>query len=356
MQVIIFWAFLAVIVSHVCSLLETTLLAVNLSTLLERRAAGSRGAAHLLQIKRHRIDDAISAILILNTISLTVGSAFAGAAAAASYGEAWVGLVSSALTLVLLVVSEIVPKAMAVRYAGRLSGFVGYALKYLVAIMSPVLFATRALIRLLARRPREHLTRREFTLLVGSAPQEGAISQAESMLIGSLIYSSELTLREVMTPNSAIFMMNAEQTVGDLLVSAEADAFSRIPLFLADRGRVIGYLSHREVLKGFALEKNSDRKLGTFLRPMPAFKETTSVAKAVDQILHRHEAIALVTGKRGRPVGLVTIEDLLEAILGIEITDESEAVARLRPLVARLRRHRVEQLRRNLMQRNSPPA
>lgn len=347
---------LAVVFSHFCSLLETTLFAVRSSALMERRAAGSLGAARLLEIKRDRIDDAIAAILILNTLAITVGSTFAGALAAELFGEAWVAWVSAALTLLLLVLSEIIPKALAARYAGSLSGFVGHALTYLMRVLAPLLVVTRALIRLFARRPRERFTRREFALLVGTAPLDGAISPAESMLIGSLIYSSELTLREAMTPDSFVFMMAAEQTVGDLLAAPEADAFSRIPLFRTARWDVVGYVSHRNVLKTFALEGDRNRKLASFLRPMPAFRERTPVGKAVEQILQRRESIALVTGKRGQPVGIVTLEDLLEAILGMEITDEAEAVARLRPAVAQMRRLRAEQLRRRRMQQDESPS
>jgi CBS domain containing-hemolysin-like protein len=204
--------------------------------------------------------------------------------------------------------------------------------------MTPALVLTRLVIRLIARRPPERFTRREFAMLVGRAPSEGAISLAESMFIGSLIYSREVTLKDVMTPSSAIFMMNAEQTVGDLLAAPGADAFSRIPLFQGSRQHVVGYASHREVLKTFALGADRTRKLGAFLRPMPALAQMVVVGKAIEQILQQREAIALVTGKRGDPAGLVTLEDLLEAILGMEIADEADAVASLRPAVVEARR------------------
>jgi CBS domain containing-hemolysin-like protein len=355
MGLLIFWVMLAVVSVHFCSLLETTLFAVRASALLERRAAGSRGAGRLLEIKRNRVDDAIGAILILNTLAITVGSAFAGARAAELFGEARLGLLSAVLTALLLVFSEIVPKAMAARYAGSLSGFVGNVLWYLIRLLAPLLVVVKALIRLFARRPGERFTRREFSLLVGAAPREGAISRAESLLIGSLMYSRELPLKEIMTPDAVVFMMEAGQTVGDLLAAPQADAFSRIPLFRGERRHVAGYVSHREVLKAFALDRDRNRKLGSFLRPIPVLRETTSVAGAVEDILRQREAIALVTGKRGKPVGLVTLEDLLEAILGVEITDEARTIASLRPAVEQVRRRRAERLRRKRMEGNPPP-
>ncbi|WP_298356548.1 CNNM domain-containing protein [Rhodoblastus sp.] len=346
MTLLLVWTVLAAVSILLCSLLETTLFSVRISTLVDRSSSGSLGAGRLLDIKQSRIDDAIGAILILNTLASTIGLTLAGAQAAKIFGESRVGLFSAALTFVVLIVSEIIPKTMAARYAGSLAGFVGYTLSYLIKIAAPALVIIRSLIRVLARRPRERLTRRELAILVGRAPQEGAISLAESMLIGSLIYSREVTLADVMTPHDMVFMMDAEQTIGDLLASAAADAFSRIPLFSGSRERVVGYVSHREVLKAFALEGDKTRKLASFLRPIPLLPETMLIGGAIEQILQQHEALALVSRKRAGFAGLVTIEDLLEAILGMEITDEAEAVAKLRPAVAESRRRRVARLRR----------
>jgi CBS domain containing-hemolysin-like protein len=355
MGLLLLWISLAVIVSHFCSLLETTLFFVRQSALLDRRAQGNAGAARLLAIKRDRIDDAIAAILILNTLAIAVGSTLAGAQAARLFGEARVGWLSAALTVLLLVVSEIIPKSMAARYAARLSGFVGYALSALMTVMAPALVVTRALVHLLARHPRERFTRREFTLLVDAAPREGAISLAESALIENLIYSREVAVREVMTPAPHILMMEAERTVADLLADPGVDAFSRIPLYRNDRRHVVGYLLHREVLKAYAENNDSRRPLADFLRPIPILRETVPVPKAMEQILQQHEAIALVADQRGEAIGLVTLEDLIEAILGMEITDEAEAVGALRPAVTQSRKRRAERLRRKRREQ-VPPA
>ncbi|MBS0222545.1 MAG: DUF21 domain-containing protein [Proteobacteria bacterium] len=346
MTLLVLWIVVPVAVVLLCSLLETTLLSVRMTALLERTAGGSTGAARLLEIKRNRIDDAISAILVLNTLAGTLGATLAGAQTAAEFGEASVGYVSATLTLLLLLISEIIPKTLATRYAGRLSAFTGHALAPLIWIMTPAVIVTNALIRLLARRPRERLSRREFALIVGSARGEGTISLAESTLIGNLIYSRDVTLADVMTPLPMIFMMNVDQTVADLVATAESDAFSRIPLFQDDRAHIVGYLSHRQVLKEFALDDNGERKLISFLHPIPKLPPTTQVGKAVEHILQNREALALVTGPNDVSLGLVTLEDLFETILGMEITDEAEAIAGLRPIVTNLRKHRLARLRR----------
>lgn len=355
MGTLVFWVLLAVVLVHLCSLLETTLLSVRISALLERKAAGSVGAARLLEIKQNRLDDAIGAILILNTLAGTLGATLAGAQASAEFGEASVGLLSGILTVLLLLISEIVPKTLATRYAGRLSSLAGHTLSRLIWVMTPVLVLTSGVIRLLARRPRERLSRREFTLLVGSAPGEGTISLAESTLIANLIYSRDVTLKDVMTPRSMIFMLNEEQTVVDLLAAHGADAFSRIPLFQGTQDYIVGYVSHRQVLKAFAAQQDGARRLGSFLRPMPSLAHSVHVGKAIEHILQQHESIALVTGLDGKCIGLVTLEDLFETVMGMEITDEAEAIAALRPAVAELRKRRLAALRRKRAQTDPSP-
>ncbi len=354
MALLVLWASVAVVFVHICSLLETTLFSVRSSTLIERKAAGNWGAAHLLEIKQNHIEDAIGAVLIVNTVASTLGTTLAGAQATELFGHWQVGLLSAALIVLLLIVSEIIPKTLAARYAGAVSGFAGYGLLTFIWLTRPALVVTRALIHLLARRPQERLSRREFAILVGAAPREGAISLAEASLIGNLIYSRDVTLGDVMTPLSMMFMLDAESTVDQLLAADAADAFSRIPLFHGTARQIVGYISHREVLKAFALEQRRTRKLRSFLHPLIRLPVSLRVGRALEQLLHQHDAIAVVVAAGGIPVGLVTLEDLLEALLGMEITDEAAAVESLRPAVARSRRQRTRELRRRRI-RALPP-
>jgi CBS domain containing-hemolysin-like protein len=256
--------------------------------------------------------------------------------------------------VLLLIVSEVIPKTLAARYAGALSGFAGYGLLFFIWLTRPALIITRALIRLLARRPRERLSRREFAILVGGAPREGAISLAEASLIGNLIYSRDVTLGDVMTPLYMMFMLDADSTVEHLLVVAGADAFSRIPLFRGTERQIVGYISHRDVLKAFALQQDRTRTLESFRHPLVRLSVSLQVGKALEQLLHQHDAIAVAVAAGDKPVGLVTLEDLLEALLGMEITDEAAAVERLRPAVSRSRRQRIRELRRRRI-RALPP-
>jgi CBS domain containing-hemolysin-like protein len=165
-------------------------------------------------------------------------------------------------------------------------------------------------------------------------------------LIGNLIYSREITLRDVMIPISLTFLLDADASVADLLASPQSDAFSRIPLYHGKRETIIGYITHREVLKAHALRQDGERRLQEFLHPIPRLMTTLHVERGLEQLLAQRDSIGLVVSPRDVPLGIITVEDLMEALLGMEITDEAEAVEQLRPDIAQSRKNRGEELRR----------
>lgn len=182
----------------------------------------------------------------------TIGAGFAGAQAAALFGGASVGLVSVILTILLLVVSEIIPKTFAATHAAALAGTAGHVLFYLVRFMTPFLYLTRAITDRFGVGDSEGLTRRELAALIASAPDEGAISEGEAELLANIVYAQNITLEQVHTPAEQVVMIEVDKTIDDLLRMDEADAFSRIPVFEGERGNVKGYVSQREILKSAA--------------------------------------------------------------------------------------------------------
>jgi CBS domain containing-hemolysin-like protein len=345
MIALVFWIALAVVLCHVCSLLEATLLSVRAPALSSAERAGSSGAARLAEIKRNRVTDAISAILTVNTLAGTIGAGFAGAQAATLFGDASVGLVSVVMTVFLLVVSEIIPKTFAATHAAALAGTAGHVLFYLVRIMAPLLYLARLITDRFAAGSSEGLTRRELAALIASAPDEGAISEGEAELLANIVYVQNVTLEQVHTPAEKVVMIEASRTVGDLLGMGEADAFSRIPIFAGQRGNVEGYVSQREILRWAVMDGARDHPLKEFIRPMPSLPSKMTIRAATDQLLHQHEAIGQVVGVKGEFIGIVTIEDLLESLIGLDITDEPEDVSALREDADRIRRKRVARLR-----------
>jgi CBS domain containing-hemolysin-like protein len=300
----------------------------------------------LLKIKQQNVDDAISAVLIINTVANTLGATMAGAQAAAFFGSAWIGLFSAVLTLLILVFSEIIPKTLGTVYAAPLSGFVGRMLHFLTTAMAPVLLLSRVITRILARRKEIPFSRGELATVISLAAKDGAISSDESKLFKNLLRFREVQVEDVMTPRTVVFMMPASATVAELLEKPEGEIFSRIPLFKDDADHIIGYVLLRDILKAAADNGDRAQPLESFMRPIIYIPELAGVGSALHQILERREPIAIATDEHGGTSGIVTLEDLTETILGVEIVDESDRVVDMRQAAASIRDRRLERLLR----------
>lgn len=249
------------------------------------------------------------------------------------------------LTLVLLVVSEIIPKTLASSYAQAASDVTGYALSTLIQVMWPALIVTRAVVRLFAPHRRDRITRREFATLVRAAPGEGTLSIAEASLIGSMIHSRDVAVCDVMTPLAMVIMWSAQDEIGRVVDDHEAEAFSRWPIFGSSRRDIRGYAAQRDILRALAAGEPRTLRMERFLRPIPFLPSDMTVGLAIEELLRRHEAVALVVASAEEPVGLLTLEDLLEALLGMDITDEAVAIEGLRPTIESARQARRDRLK-----------
>jgi CBS domain containing-hemolysin-like protein len=283
-------------------------------------------------------------------VANTLGATLAGAQAARVFGSAWVGVFSGALTFLILVVSEIIPKTLGAVYSHRISGLVGWSLHILTKAMTPALVLSRLLTRLLTRGHEPTLSRGELASTIATAAQDGAISPGESRIFENLLRFEEVRVEDVMTPRTVAVMLPAEATITDLLADRQAEAFSRIPLFRDSHDNVVGYVLQREILKRVADGCNQDIELESLMRSIPFIPEVATVAAAMRQILERREPIAMAIDEHGGISGLVTLEDLTETVLGVEIVDESDRIVDQRQAAAALRDQRMERVR----QRSQP--
>ncbi len=353
MTLLVLFVGFALSVSFLCSLLEAALLSARRGMLAEKQAAGHRGAGLLLEIKEERIDDAISAILILNTLANTLGATMAGAQAARVFGSAAVGIFSGILTFLILVFSEIIPKTLGALYVPQLASLVGYSLQGLTTIMSPALAVSRVLTRLLAPNQPTKLSRGELEALIAAAAKEGAIDPAQTRLLESLMRFDTVRVSDVMTPRPVTVMMPVDATVADLLATPATDAFSRIPLHVPDDAdAVVGYVVQREVLRAAVSGGGRDRRLDAFRRPVFFIPGFIRAGAALRQLLDRREALAVVVDEHGSIEGVITLEDLTETLIGAEIVDESDRVVDLRKAALEYRDRRLARLRER---RTTPP-
>jgi CBS domain containing-hemolysin-like protein len=335
----------ALLVSFVCSLLEATLLSVRPAELAGRRERGDRGATLLLALKEERLDDAIGAILTLNTIAHTIGAALAGAQAADVFGDAWVGAFSAVLTVLILVLTEIVPKTLGTLYASQLVPFVAYTILALTKLLAPILFATRSLTRLLGSdEKRSSVSRDEVAAMVAIATEEGTLGHADSRVLTNILRSSEIKVEDVMTPRTVVRMLPADATIQDLLDDHDTAVHSRIPVYEGNRDNVLGLVLQREILSAVARGTSTSTPLRDFLRPANHIPEWEPIGNLLRRLIENREHLALATDEYGGISGLVTQEDLVETLLGIEIVDEYDRVEDLQAEARRLRDLRLRQL------------
>jgi CBS domain containing-hemolysin-like protein len=335
----------ALATSFLCSVLEAALLSTREMTLVRRAEEGDVGAERLLSIKRERIDDAISAILTLNTIAHTIGATMAGAQAAFVFGDEMVGIFSGVLTFLVLVVTEIIPKTLGTTYADRLVGFVGRSLRVLMFLLAPVLFFTRLLTRLFTQHSHEEkVSRREVLSLIAIAKRQGTLDKDVTATLANVLRFEEIRVSDVMTPRTVTRMLPVEATVADLLESDAHQIFSRIPLFRDARDHVEGYVLVREVVAAAARAGDTSLRLADYLRPIRSVPDGMHLSALLEKLLEWREHAAIVADEFGGMQGLVTLEDVVETMLGREILDEVDTVADLRELAKELRQRRTQRL------------
>ena len=315
---------LALGVSFICSLLEATLLSLT-PTYLARLEADKPELGALWRNFKSDIDKPLAAILSLNTIAHTVGAAGAGAQATQLFGELYFGIISAVLTLLILVFSEIVPKTLGARYWRQLAPLCGYCLRWVQWCMYPLVVGAKGLTGWLA--PDEKgptLTRDDFNVLATVGRQEGVIDAGEARAIEALFAFRGLTVRDIMTPRTVMASLSANLTVAELSSTDPALAFSRIPLFLADEDDIIGFVRKDDIYR-MVVENNADSELVELKRDLLSVLETKSLPDLMQEMVAERTSMSLVVNEYGDPLGIATMEDLVETLLGMEIVDESDS-------------------------------
>lgn len=325
---------LALGVSFVCSVLEAVLLSVTPSYVASESEKGHRGGRLWGQFKTD-IDRPLAAILSLNTIAHTVGAAGAGAQAAVVFGEAYFALISAVLTLLILVVSEIVPKTLGALYWRQLAPLCAQVLLGVIWVMYPLVVFAQGLTKLLSRgAPQHSISREEFTALAELGVREGVFSAEEASQVASLMRFRALTAEDVMTPRLVIFSLDDELSVAAALREHGQFPFSRIPLFSGSKDNIHGFIRKDDLL--MAAVTQPDTPLADLRRNLLAVPENQPLAVLLRKMVDSRDQIALVVNEYGGVLGLVTVEDLIETLLGLEIVDETDKTIDMQALAREL--------------------
>ncbi len=348
MSLLLFYLLLAVLVSFFCSVAEAVLLSVRPSYIATLQAKGSgRARKQARQLKKlcDNLDRPLAAILTANTIAHTVGAAGVGAQAAVVFGNQYIGLTSALLTLVILVFSEIIPKTLGALYWRQLAGVFGVLINALTQILFPFVWLSEKLTRLISRSSDGAYTfsRDEFEAMAQIGAHEGLLEAKEQKIVTNLMRLHQLSVRDIMTPRPVVFSVSEKMTVKDFFSAYATKPFSRIPVFGEKQDEVTGYVLKSDLLIAQAKDQ-FDKSLEDFRRPLLMFSELLDAFKIFDRLIHDKNHIALVLDEYGTMQGIVTIEDVMETLIGLEIMDESDKVEDMQKLAHKRWRERMKSM------------
>ena len=320
---------LVVLTSSACSLFEAVLYSVPLSEIDALERAG-RASGPILRSLRSQVDRPIAAILSLNTVANTGGAALAGAIASNVLGSVWIGYFSALFTLAILLVSEIIPKTIGVIYARRLAGPIAKPLDLLVRIFAPIIWLSRGVTRLLASgRETERVSDEDLLLMVRRGLRSGDFKPHEADVISNVLSLEAKTASQIMTPRTVLFSLPASTDLADAAANERLLRHSRIPVYDEVPEDIVGIIYRRDILRAAAKDQ-FETTLEQLMRPVHFVVGSAKLDQLLRTFLEQRQHLMIVTDEFGSVSGIVTLEDVLEEILGREIVDEFDQVADLR--------------------------
>jgi CBS domain containing-hemolysin-like protein len=328
----------AIIVSGMCSLFEAVLYSVPIS-LIEARAQAGKSSGRILKKLRKDVDRPISAILSLNTIANTAGATIAGSAVASVFGYEWVGYFSVFFTLSILLFSEVLPKTVGVVYSRQLSSLIARPLQWLVWSLTPMVWLCQFATRLVARKKMiQTVSAEEIITMAKLGRLSGEIEPDEENVIRNILSLENKTAKDIMTPRTVIFSLSEHLTLEEAWEKGGMWPHNRVPVYDENPEDIVGIVQRREVLSALASDKHQLR-LGNLMKPVHFCPESIPLDRLLMEFLERRQHLFVVIDEFGGLAGVVTLEDVLEEILGREIVDESDQVVDMRELA---RRRKIE--------------
>lgn len=325
MILLLIYLFIALIVSFVCSIMEAVLLSTSKSFIIVKLELGKSWAKHFISLKSN-IDKPLSAILSLNTVAHTVGAAGVGAQAVKVFGEPSFGIVSAILTLLILIITEIIPKTIGARYWRGLAWISAYTIRGMIIITYPLVIMSAVITRVFTKRGTKYpASREEVSALAGIGVNEGIFHEKEYKIIHNLVRLKDVRVSEIMTPRVVVTIADENLHLKDFLQDIKFLKFSRIPLYSGESENITGYVFRQTIFEKLA-EDQFQLKLKDLKREIVIVPATQVLFDVWEILLEKREHIALVVDEYGGTDGIVTMEDIIETLLGLEIIDEKDTI------------------------------
>ncbi|SNR25598.1 Hemolysin, contains CBS domains [Maribacter sedimenticola] len=351
MGLLIFYALISIFFSFLCSILEAVLLSITPTFINVKLKEGKTYAKTLEQLKKD-VDQPLIAILTINTIAHTVGAILVGVQAKAAYADLYgdqsrsifgveftedlmVGVVSTIMTILILVASEIIPKTIGATYWKQLANFSAKTLKIMVIGLqyTGLLWLLRLFTKMVGggKHHGSVLSREDFHAMTDMAHKEGVFEKSESTIIKNLLRFEDILVKDIMTPRAVMKIASDEKSIADFFKDNPKLRFSRIPVYTEKMDNITGFVLKDNILEEM-INQNGDIPLKEIKREILVTRRSTPIPTLFETLIQKREAIALVVDEYGSVSGLVTMEDLIETLLGLEIMDESDNIADLQAL------------------------
>lgn len=362
MGLLLVYAFFAIIFSFWCSILEAVLLSVTPTYLNINKKEGKSFAIILENLKKD-IDKPLIAILTFNTIAHTVGAILVGVQAKTAYAEIYgseqtqflgfpftedimVGVVSTVMTILILVASEIIPKTIGATYWRQLGNFTALSLKLLIFPLkwTGILWLLQLTTKLIGGKGHHSVMSRDsFYAMTQIAEEEGVFETSESTVIKNLLTFKKIQAKDVMTPRTVMKTVSEDMTVEAFFKENQHIRFSRIPVFQEDIDNITGLVLKDDIFREMANDNNT-KKLADIKRNIIIVNRSMPIPKLLDQLVNSKNHMALVVDEYGSVNGIVTMEDVIETLLGFEIMDESDNIADLQHMARKSWEARAKRL------------
>lgn len=340
MGLLIFFFVLSILFSFLCSIWEAVLLSITPS-FINRQVQEGSSLGHDLEVFKEDIDRPLSAILTLNTIAHTVGAIGVGAQAANVFGSDsdFFGIpsetiIASVMTLAILILSEIIPKTIGANMWQSLAGFTVKSLKFLLFVLAPFVWVSQLITKNLKRdKDKSVFSKADLAAMTHAGEESGVLAESESTIIKNLLAFEEVSVRDIMTPRTVMVKVDEATTLMDFYKNNQPLRFSRIPIFKesSDNDNITGIVLKDEILQ-YLVEDKDTVQLKELKREVIAIRDDKKLPELFEVMTTQKVQIAIVVDNYGSLVGLVTMEDLFETLLGLEIVDESDGEADLQKL------------------------
>jgi CBS domain containing-hemolysin-like protein len=339
MTLLIAFAVLSILVSFICSILEAALLSLTPSYIAHQKQEKPRLYERLKQLKDN-VDQPLAAILTLNTVAHTVGATGVGAQVTIVFGDGYLGIASAIMTLLILVLSEIVPKTSGARYWRSIAPFLPPLLRFMILVLKPFIMLSDVVMRLFGGKPPEHDIRQEIKALAMLGKEMHKLDDDEQRVISNILDLHDVKVRDIMTPRIVCASALPEESIGELKLRISESQFSRYPVVDVDE-TPLGVVFRYDAL----MAEDDAQPVSSIMKPVKVTLESMNAENLMTQLMQERQHLSLIYDEFGGWQGLVTLEDIVEAIIGKPIMDETDDIPNMRRFARRRWEHRLRETR-----------